>query len=70
MPATTRNSTGPSRLAKGIGEAMGVIMNRYKISGGQAFEVLKRVSQHRNVKLREVAQEVAETGEVPGAEDR
>lgn len=54
---------------QGIGEAMGVIMNRYKVSRGQAFELLKKSSQHRNVKLREVAQEVVETGELPGIQE-
>ncbi len=55
---------------QGIGEAMGIIMSRYKVPEDRAFEVLKRVSQARNVKLREIAREVVETGEVPGGEGR
>lgn len=47
---------------------MGIIMNRYNVPQEQAFEVLKRVSQHRNTKLRDIAREVVETGEVPGTE--
>ncbi|QGK69318.1 ANTAR domain-containing protein [Allosaccharopolyspora coralli] len=55
---------------QGIGQAMGIIMHRYKVSEDEAFAVLKRVSQARNVKLRDIAHEVVETGEVPGAEGR
>ncbi|MBA8822908.1 GAF domain-containing protein [Saccharopolyspora lacisalsi] len=50
---------------QGIGEAMGIIMNHYKLAQDQAFEVLKRVSQHRNVKLRDVTSEIIKTGEIP-----
>lgn len=50
-----------------IGEALGIVMERYKISEDQAFEVLKRSSQHRNVKLREIAEQITNTGEIPGA---
>ncbi len=55
---------------QGIGEAMGIIMQRYEVTEDQAFEVLKRSSQHLNVKLRDVARKVVETGEVPGAGGR
>ncbi|GAB3291764.1 GAF and ANTAR domain-containing protein [Parasphingorhabdus pacifica] len=50
---------------QGIGEAMGIIMHRYKVPEDQAFEVLKRVSQSRNIKLRDIARQVVETGDVP-----
>lgn len=50
---------------QGIGEAMGIVMSRYKVSEDQAFAVLRRISQGRNVKLREIAQEVVSTGEIP-----
>jgi transcriptional regulator with GAF, ATPase, and Fis domain len=49
-----------------IGEAMGIVMERYKLSEDQAFAVLRKSSQDRNVKLREVARTVARTGEIPG----
>jgi AmiR/NasT family two-component response regulator len=40
-------------------------MEREHISAEQAFDVLRVVSQHLNIKLREVARNLVETGEVP-----
>ena len=48
-----------------IGEALGILMEREKISADQAFDILRRASQHLNIKLREVAQNLVETGEDP-----
>ena len=48
-----------------IGEAMGILMERERITAAQAFDVLRRASQHLNVKLREVAQNLIDTGEDP-----
>jgi GAF domain-containing protein len=48
-----------------IGEAVGILMERERITPEQAFDVLRRASQHLNIKLREVASYVVETGEVP-----
>jgi ANTAR domain/GAF domain len=48
-----------------IGEALGILMERERISADQAFDVLRRASQHLNVKLREVAQNLVDTGENP-----
>ncbi|MFK4121537.1 GAF and ANTAR domain-containing protein [Streptomyces longwoodensis] len=45
-----------------IGEAMGILMGGHRLSEGQAFDVLRRYSQERNVKLREVARLVCEQG--------
>ncbi|MBQ1098256.1 GAF and ANTAR domain-containing protein [Streptomyces sp. b94] len=39
-----------------IGEAMGILMERHRMSEDDAFSVLRRVSQHHNIKLRDVAQ--------------
>ncbi|WP_461019481.1 GAF and ANTAR domain-containing protein [Streptomyces daliensis] len=50
-----------------IGEAVGILMERYKLSEDQAFGVLKKSSQDHNLKLRDVARTVTETGGVPGA---
>jgi len=48
-----------------IGQAKGIIMERYKITPDAAFRTLTRISQTRNVKLHEVARQLIETGEVP-----
>jgi GAF domain-containing protein len=48
-----------------IGQAKGILMERQKLSPGEAFDLLRRVSQRLNRKLAEVAQEVAETGAIP-----
>ncbi|MGW3020178.1 GAF and ANTAR domain-containing protein [Streptomyces longwoodensis] len=45
-----------------IGEAMGILMGNHGLSESQAFDVLRRYSQERNVKLREVARQVCEQG--------
>ncbi|WP_432080814.1 GAF and ANTAR domain-containing protein [Streptomyces sp. WAC 04229] len=49
-----------------IGEALGIIMERYKITEEEAFAVLKKSSQDHNIKLRDVARRIGETGEIPG----
>ncbi len=48
-----------------IGVAKGIIMANEKLTVDQAFERLRTASQRRNVKLREVAVEVATTGATP-----
>jgi len=48
-----------------IGQAQGILMERERITGDQAFDLLRRSSQHLNVKLRDVAQELVDTGAVP-----
>ncbi len=48
-----------------IGQAQGILMERERITGPQAFDVLRRASQHLNVKVREVARTLIETGEAP-----
>ncbi len=40
-------------------------MERERITGDQAFDVLRRASQHLNIKIREVARTLIETGETP-----
>ncbi|MCT2584261.1 GAF and ANTAR domain-containing protein [Actinophytocola gossypii] len=49
-----------------IGEAVGILMERYKMPEERAFDLLRRESQNRNIKLRDVARTVTETGEVGG----
>jgi GAF domain-containing protein len=43
-----------------IGQAQGILMERHHITAQMAFDLLRRISQRSNVKLREVAQEVVE----------
>lgn len=45
-----------------IGMAMGIVMDRHKLSSDQAFDLLSRISQHSRRKVREVAREMTETG--------
>ncbi len=48
-----------------IGIALGILMERHRLSAAEAFSVLSRASQESNTKLRDVARRVAETGEDP-----
>lgn len=49
-----------------IGQAKGILMERYKITGERAFLVLAHASQHANRKLADIADELVRTGTVPG----
>jgi AmiR/NasT family two-component response regulator len=49
-----------------IGQAKGILMERHRMSTGHAFAVLSGASQRLNLKLREVAEQLAATGELPG----
>lgn len=46
-----------------IGQAQGILMERNKFTAGQAFDRLRTASMNLNRKLRDVAQDLAETGE-------
>ena len=48
-----------------IGRAEGILMERFGLAPAQAFAVLRRVSQRRNVKLNSVAEELVRTRETP-----
>jgi transcriptional regulator with GAF, ATPase, and Fis domain len=48
-----------------VGQAMGILMERYDLDSDRAFEVLKRYSQQSNRKLRDVAQELIDTRRLP-----
>jgi GAF domain-containing protein len=48
-----------------IGQAKGIIMERYNIDADTAFSTLKRISQDQNNKLHEIARQVAETRDLP-----
>jgi transcriptional regulator with GAF, ATPase, and Fis domain len=49
-----------------IGQAKGIVMTHLGVSADEAFEELRRASQRLNVKLREVAARVADSGQDPG----
>ena len=53
-----------------IGQAKGILMERYKLTADQAFGVLARASQELNRKLVDVARELSDTGAVPVSDRR
>ena len=48
-----------------IGEATGILRERFALTSDQAFAVLKRLSSQQNIKLFAVAEHVVETGTLP-----
>ncbi|MFK4087162.1 ANTAR domain-containing protein [Kribbella sp. NPDC020789] len=48
-----------------VGQAMGILMERFDVDGDRAFAILKRYSQDTNTKLRDVAQQLIETRKLP-----
>ncbi len=48
-----------------IGQAQGILMAERRIRADEAFALLRGVSQERNRKLRDVAQDVVDTGALP-----
>ena len=50
-----------------IGQAVGILLERHKLTPAAAFTALKRASQDRNIKIRDLAQRVIETGLDPSA---
>jgi GAF domain-containing protein len=53
-----------------IGQAQGILMERFDLDDAGAFEVLRRYSQDNNVKLRDVAQSIVDTRRLPGQAER
>ncbi|MEU2347566.1 GAF and ANTAR domain-containing protein [Modestobacter sp. NPDC049651] len=47
-----------------IEQAKGILMERHKVTADQAFTLLTHASQQRNVKLRDLAEELVSTGEL------
>jgi GAF domain-containing protein len=60
-----RNLELALRTSQQIGMAIGIIMERLKEPEDRAFDLLRRVSQARQVKLRELAAHVVLSGELP-----
>jgi GAF domain-containing protein len=48
-----------------IGQAMGILMERHRITASQSFDLMVHVSQRSNVKLRAIAEELVQTGKLP-----
>jgi AmiR/NasT family two-component response regulator len=48
-----------------IGQAQGILMERFRLSPEKAFSVLHRHSQQDNIKLHEVAATLVRTGQLP-----
>jgi GAF domain-containing protein len=67
--ASTRNSETMAAAVdarKLVGQAMGILMERFDLDDTGAFEILKRYSQQNNTKLRDVAQELVDTRNLRG----
>jgi GAF domain-containing protein len=47
-----------------IGQAKGILMERFKITADDAFSRLRLASQRMNVKLKDLARDLTETGEL------
>jgi GAF domain-containing protein len=48
-----------------IDQAKGILMERYKLTADQAFQLLTQVSMNVNLKLRDLAETLVHTGELP-----
>ncbi|TCC45542.1 ANTAR domain-containing protein [Kribbella pittospori] len=67
--ATARREQTMTRAVdarKLVGQAMGILMERYDLDGDRAFAILRRYSQDTNTKLRDVAQQLIDTRKLPG----
>jgi AmiR/NasT family two-component response regulator len=47
-----------------IAMAIGILMNAYRLTQAQAFDLLRTASQHRHRKVQELAAEVVLTGQL------
>ena len=48
-----------------IGQAKGILMERYRLTASQAFQLLVQASSHTNRKLFDIADELTSTGTLP-----
>ena len=68
--ATARHEASMTQAVdarKLVGQAMGILMERFDVDGDRAFAILKRYSQDTNTKLRDVAQQLIDTRKLPTA---
>ncbi|TDU83696.1 GAF domain-containing protein [Kribbella voronezhensis] len=66
--ATARHEVSMAQAVdarKLVGQAMGILMERFDVDGDRAFAILKRYSQDTNTKLRDVAQQLIDTRKLP-----
>jgi GAF domain-containing protein len=66
--ATSRRTENLERAVdarKLVGQAMGILMERYDLDADRAFQVLRRYSQTTNTKLRDVAEQLINTRRLP-----
>nr|WP_165949338.1 GAF and ANTAR domain-containing protein [Kribbella turkmenica] len=67
--ATARNEENLALAVdarKLVGQAMGILMERYDVDSDQAFAIMRRYSQDTNTKLRDVAQRLISTRRLSG----
>ena len=57
------------QTSRTIGIAIGIIMERAKLTPDDAFELLHAASSHTNRKLRDIAADVVYTGTIPELAD-
>lgn len=48
-----------------IGQAKGILMERLGLPASESFSMLSRISQHQNVPVRDLAQQIVTTGKIP-----
>ncbi|SMF38260.1 GAF and ANTAR domain-containing protein [Cellulosimicrobium composti] len=48
-----------------IGQAQGIVMERYSLTAARAFAVMSRVSQDANIKMVDLAREIVDTRRIP-----
>ncbi|MEV5967375.1 GAF and ANTAR domain-containing protein [Kribbella sp. NPDC051952] len=66
--ATARHEVAMTQAVdarKLVGQAMGILMERFDLDADQAFAVLRRYSQDTNTKLRDVANQLVNTRKLP-----
>jgi transcriptional regulator with GAF, ATPase, and Fis domain len=60
-----RNMTTALSNRDVIGQAKGILMERYRLTPDAAFALLVKASQHTHIKLRVISEELCRTGELP-----
>jgi len=53
------------QTSRSIGEAIGILMSRYRLDEDQAFRAIVRYSQSHNTRVRDVAEMINHVGELP-----